>query len=158
MASSPPRFRDPGREPYAFLVDAVLVHCPGCGGQARIARLSSETYWWSPRRLTCAGCGLSRMNHGKVLSFAGRVAEPTDPWFGLPLLLKARTRHGYVWAYNHEHLTLIQRFVQATLRERAPWYDMNAKMTALARLPRWMVKAGNRDEILRAISRAATAR
>ncbi|MEU9481165.1 hypothetical protein [Streptomyces sp. NPDC048191] len=157
MASSPVRFRDPGKKPYAFLVDAVLVRCPGCGGQARIARLASETYWWSPRRLTCVGCGLSRLNHGRVLSFSGRAAEPVDPWFGLPLWLSARTRHGHVWAYNREHLALVRQFVQATLRERAAWYDTDVKMTAVARLPRWMVKAGNCDEILRALGRAAAA-
>ncbi len=44
----------------------------------------------------------------------------TDPYFGLPLLLQTETRHGWLWAYNPQHLTLIHDYVAATLRERAP--------------------------------------
>jgi hypothetical protein len=58
-----------------------------------------------------------------------------------------------LWAYNLDHLDLLQHFVQAPLRERAPWYDTRQKMTLVARLPLWIKRARNRDEILRAISR-----
>ncbi|WP_199547118.1 hypothetical protein [Streptomyces sp. N35] len=154
MTTPPRRFRDPRTKPYAYLVGVVLVRCPGCDGQARIARISPDTWWWSARRLTCTLCGVARTTKGNVLTF--RHGDPVDPWFGLPLWLQTRTRHGHLWAYNREHLTLIREFVAATLRERAPWYDTGAKMTVVARLPRWITKAGHRQEILRAIDRIRT--
>ncbi|SEO21651.1 hypothetical protein SAMN05216267_102040 [Actinacidiphila rubida] len=83
----------------------------------------------------------------------GTVQRATDPYFGAPLLLQVRTRNGWLWAYNLEHLDVIRRFVQASLRERAPWYDTGRKMTLVARLPVWIKRAKNRDEILRAVSR-----
>jgi len=84
----------------------------------------------------------------------GTAQPASDPYFGSPLWLQIETRHGWLWAYNLEHLDLIRRFVQAPLRERAPWYDTGQKMTLVARLPAWIKRAKNRDEILRAVSRA----
>jgi hypothetical protein len=81
------------------------------------------------------------------------AARATDPYFNLPLRLQITTRHGWLWAYNLEHLDLIRRYVQASLRERAPWYDSGHKMTLVARLPRWITSAKHRDEVLRAIDK-----
>jgi hypothetical protein len=58
-----------------------------------------------------------------------------------------------VWAYNLEHLDLLRRFVAASLRERPPWYEHGRKMTYIGRLPAWIKRAKNRDEVLRAIDR-----
>lgn len=60
---------------------------------------------------------------------------------------------GWLWAHNLKHLELIRAYVQAPLRERAPWYDAGQKMTLVARLPRWIKSAKHRDEVLRAIDR-----
>ncbi|MFJ3206226.1 hypothetical protein [Streptomyces sp. NPDC086989] len=76
-----------------------------------------------------------------------------DPYFGARLGLQTETRHGWVWAYNLEHLDLIKRFVQASLREGIPWHDHGRKMTVVARLPAWIQRAKNRDEVLWAIAR-----
>ncbi|GEC05780.1 hypothetical protein SSP24_34350 [Streptomyces spinoverrucosus] len=84
----------------------------------------------------------------------GGTGQPaTDPYFGLPLWLQVETRHGWLWAYNLEHLDVIRRFVQASLRERAPSYETGPRMTLVARLPAWIKRAKNRDEMLRAVSR-----
>ncbi|MEV5565611.1 hypothetical protein AB0L54_22245, partial [Streptomyces sp. NPDC052196] len=82
-----------------------------------------------------------------------RHAPATDPYFDVRLWLQTETRHGWVWAYNLEHLDLIRRFVQAPLREGIPWHKPGGKMTVVARLPGWMQQARNRDEVLRAIAR-----
>ncbi|WP_093610164.1 hypothetical protein [Streptomyces indicus] len=153
MPTAPSRFRDPRTTKYDYVARSILVRCPVCAGQAQVVRAAGEHGLWGPRRLSCLHCGASRTTAGGTLCFYGPAYEPTDPWLGLPLWLCTRTRHGYVWAYHHEHLTLLRQFVAATLRERAPWYDTGQKMTAMARLPRWMTKAGNRAEVLRAIDR-----
>lgn len=67
--------------------------------------------------------------------------------------MQAETRHGWLWAYNPEHLELLRQFVQAPLRERAPWDAQAIKMTVVARLPTWIKSAKNRGEVLRAVDR-----
>ncbi|WP_437064600.1 hypothetical protein [Streptomyces sp. enrichment culture] len=158
MALLSGRFRDPRSTEYDFL-GLIMVRCPGCGKAARVVPAPEDCDAGGQpvfrlRRLVCRGCGLSRVRSGRSLRFSPGTAQPaTDPYFGLPLWLQLETRHGWLWAYNLQHLDVIHRFVQATLRERAPWYDTGQKMTLVARLPAWIKRAKNRDEILRAISR-----
>jgi hypothetical protein len=86
-------------------------------------------------------------------SFEARGRRSIRTSVGLPLWLQTETRHGWVWAYNLEHLNLIRQFVEAPLRERPPWDSRGRKMTVVARLPTWIKSAKNRVEILRAIER-----
>ncbi|MGW3142473.1 hypothetical protein [Streptomyces sp. NPDC001139] len=152
------RFRDPRSTEYDF-ISLIIVRCPGCQEAARVVPAPEDSdpggrILFRPRRLVCRGCGLSRVWSGRCVALPAGTAQPaTDPYFGLPLWLQVETRHGWLWAYNPEHLDLIRRFVQAPLRERAPWYDTGQKMTLVARLPTWIKRAKHRDEILRAVSR-----
>lgn len=82
---------------------------------------------------------------GVVLGRSGRSV------FGLPLWLTVQCCGGKtLWALNRTHLDLLQEYVGARLRERGP---QPGGMTLVARLPNWLKAAGNRDEVLRAISR-----
>ncbi|MGW6755569.1 hypothetical protein [Streptomyces sp. NPDC055006] len=154
---SPSRFRDARHTKYHF-IDHALVRCPKCAGIAHVAPAvpaadGSVPSVFARRRLVCRACGLSRdAAGGEFRLFRGR-GEATDPYFGLPLWLQAETRHGWVWAYNPEHLELLRHFVRAPLRERAPWDAQVKKMTVVARLPTWIKSAKNRGEVLRAIDR-----
>ncbi|MGW2379780.1 hypothetical protein [Streptomyces sp. NPDC001658] len=152
------RFRDPRSSAYDF-IGSIIVRCPRREKAARVAPAPEnpddrELMLFRPRRVVCRGCGLSRVWSGRRVTPSHGTAQPaTDPYFGMPLWLQVETRHGWLWAYNLEHLDLIRRFVQASLRERAPWYDTGQKMTLVARLPVWIKRAKNRDEVLRAVSR-----
>jgi hypothetical protein len=93
-------------------------------------------------------------NHDQTMGrFPAGSTRSTDPYLDLPLKLQIATRHGWLWAHNLEHLDLIGQYVRAPLRERAPWYDTGQKMTLVARLPRWIKLAKNREDVLRAIDR-----
>ncbi|MFE7169739.1 hypothetical protein [Streptomyces sp. NPDC057616] len=46
----------------------------------------------------------------------GTAQPATDPHFGTPPRLQSAARHGWLWAYNLEHLDLIRRFVETSLR------------------------------------------
>jgi hypothetical protein len=132
MSPAPTRFHDPGSTAFDFS-GTVLVRCPRCVGIAHFER------WTRPEpHVICHSCGLSRRVDG--------CAWP-DLW------LRTGTRHGELWAYNLAHLDLIRRFVAASLRERGPWYEHGRKMTCVARLPVWVKRAKNRDEVLRVIDR-----
>jgi hypothetical protein len=154
---SPQRFRDARHTKYHF-IDRVLVRCPKCAGIAHVVPAAPATDGSDPsvfarRRLVCRACGLTREAAGRGFAlFRGR-GEATDPYFGLPLWLQAETRHGWLWAYNPEHLELLRRFVRAPLRERGPWDPHGKRMTVVARLPAWIKSAKNRGEVLRAIDR-----
>ncbi|MET8468109.1 hypothetical protein ABZY90_28780 [Streptomyces sp. NPDC006422] len=150
----PTRFRDPHSTAYDFL-DPILVRCPGCSGAARVVTApDTERSLFAPRRLVCGGCGLSRTWAGRRVRLHRGTAPPaTDPYFDAPLWLRTETRHGWLWAYNHAHLDLVRRFVGASLRERAPWYETGPRMTLVARLPTWVKQARHRDDVLRAITR-----
>nr|WP_042365846.1 hypothetical protein [Streptacidiphilus neutrinimicus] len=152
------RFRDPRQTSYDFLADISVV-CPQCQRDAKVlpvvgAPEPGHRPFFAPRRLICCHCGLAKTHTSRRLVFPhGTGHAMTDPYFGLPLLLQTETRHGWLWAYNPAHLTLIHDYVAASLRERAPWYDTRKKMTLLARLPTWIKHAKNRTEILHAIDR-----
>ncbi|MFG2679102.1 hypothetical protein [Streptomyces sp. NPDC048392] len=152
------RFRDPRRTKYDFLA-SVLVWCPGCEGIAHVGTAPdpsgvSDRGLFAPRRLVCRGCGMAKeWSRGGVALARDWRAPAVDPYFGVPLRLQGETRHGWVWAYNLEHLDLIRRFVRAPLREGTPWHDHGRRMTVVARLPAWMQHAKNRDEVTRAIAR-----
>ncbi|WP_405165627.1 hypothetical protein OG203_11315 [Nocardia sp. NBC_01499] len=149
------RFFDDRRNLVDF-EDDILVQCPRCGKTAHVSpapehagRPGRELF---AHRLVCGHCGLARTKPGRgyhLITGAGSTA--TDPYFELPLCLRAETRHGWLWAYNFDHLALIRRYVQASLREHAPWDDGGIRHTAVARLPKWIKSAKHRTEILREI-------
>ncbi|MDG4808776.1 hypothetical protein O7634_18690 [Micromonospora sp. WMMD1120] len=102
------------------------------------------------RRLTCTGCAYSA-------SWSARKSPglcwngPVDPFFRLPYWLSARCCGGRtLWAFNPAHLDLMEGYVGARLRERRA---KPGGMTLVARLPRWIKDAANRDELLRTIRR-----
>ncbi|MET7733264.1 hypothetical protein ABZT02_18115 [Streptomyces sp. NPDC005402] len=132
MSPAPTRFHDPGSTASAFSGSA-LVRCPRCDGIAHFERRTPPQ-----PRVICRSCGL---------------CGPVDRCAWPALWLCAGTRHGELWAYNLAHLDLIRRFVAASLRERDPWYEHGRKMTCVARLPAWVKRAKNRDEVLRVIDR-----
>lgn len=143
---SPTRFYDPHTTLNHYRYPA-LVRCPRCDQLAHNElRPAADSVRQEPQwRLICRSCGLSRVRERGD----GR-RNLCDP----PLWLQAGTRHGTVWAYNLEHLTLLRDFVAADLREHAPWYEgHHRRMTYIGRLPTWLKSAKNRREILRTIDR-----
>ncbi|MFE5484104.1 hypothetical protein [Streptomyces sp. NPDC056527] len=152
------RFQDPRSTEYDF-ISSIIVRCPGCTKAARVVLAPGDSdpggrILFRPRRMVCRGCGLSRVWNGRRVMMPRGTAQPaTDPYFGMPLWLQVETRHGWLWAYNHEHLDLMRRYVQASLRERGLWHSTGPTMTLVARLPVWIKRAKNREEVLRAVSR-----
>lgn len=151
----PERFFDDRRKLVDF-EDDILVQCPRCGKSAHVTPVPENSGLPDrelfAHRLVCGHCGLARTKPclGYYLS-AGASSTATDPYFKLPLRLRAEIRHGWLWAYNFEHLSLIRCYVQASLREHAPWDDGGIRHTAVARLPKWIKSAKHRAEIVREI-------
>lgn len=74
---------------------------------------------------------------------------------GGPLEQEVRLRTmccGHVlWAHDAEHLQLLEDYVRSPLRERLR--IRLGERALLARLPRWLIHARHRDEVLRALAR-----
>lgn len=147
------KFLDSGAGLHDFS-DEILVVCPTCDGCARtfrIDRASKDIF--APRRFVCS-CGHTKDWATGSVGGDKRASEPTDGYFGLPLWLRVRFSDGTLWAYNREHLAVMQAFVQAKLRERRRdpkfgWFNRSF----LGRLPAWIKSAKNREVILRRLQR-----
>ena len=108
--------------------------------------LSARHHTAVRRRPRCLVCGLSKDGFPSERVFG----VPVDPYFRLPLWLKADCCGKALWAYNAEHLNILESYVAARLRERRA---SPGSMTMVARLPAWLKSAKHRDEILRGIRR-----
>ncbi|GLZ32733.1 hypothetical protein Lesp02_49210 [Lentzea sp. NBRC 105346] len=131
------RFRDQGVTRNSFALADILVVCPRCASQAVV------TPWGANRRLACGSCG-----HAATRPFSRSVwGPPIDPYFELPLWLRADCRGHTLWAYNEAHLLYLEQYVSAKLRERGEIPGM----TMVARLPAWLKDAKHRDDVLHAL-------
>jgi hypothetical protein len=137
------RFRDGGSTLASWTEPEVLVVCPRCAERAVVRRVSAGP----DRRLTCPHCGLARDSPGTTSTWG--VAA--DPWFGVPLWLRADLREHVLWAFNAGHLKVLRDFVAADLREHSP--APGAPMSMLEKLPAWMTSAKHREEVVAALDR-----
>lgn len=129
------RFRDTGETLYG-LRSEVLVVCPSCGSCARVAEA----------RGVCPSCAWTAVPSEDRFT----TGAPRDPYLDLPLWLVTDVGGETLWAFNAEHLDLLQSYVSATLRERVPERE---RYTLVERLPAWVKAAKNRDAVLAGIAR-----
>lgn len=136
--------------PAHLIPTAWHPRCERCGGdkfdfaRAQVIRHGGAV----ALRTRCGGC--NRTNTFPARGSGARVRDGHDHWFGLPLVLKADYRSHLVWAYNLEHIDLLEGWIKADLRERS----LHAHyMTMAARLPAWMKAAHARNEVLKALAK-----
>lgn len=147
------RFRDPLTRLWRYQ-DEILVRCPACDAMAAV--LPDPAAAGSPlrRRLSCLACGHTAAwtaPRSGDFAFLPEGSGPEDPYFGLPLWLRADCCGANVlWAYNVDHLDLLEAYLAAKLRERG---DYRGSMSLVERLPAWLKAAKHRDEALRTIGR-----
>lgn len=142
-------------EEFTYL---FLVRCPRCQHCARVipepdpARETFSPYFVRRVRLLCTFCGMIREKDGCGRM---RVDGPRDWYFFCPLYLQIPCAGHILWALNLEHLSYLEQYIQASIREgstriridEATTYDVNM----IARLPQWMKDAKHRKEIVRCI-------
>ena len=137
--------------------DEVLVVCPACERCAVVRmRPLAEPKSTGPfladeeATLTCTSCGYSARRAATVRLLNG----PGDVVFDRPVWLQAACTGHTLWAYSERHLTAIEEYVRAGLRERrrdeeGGW--SNASWTS--RMPGWISSAKNRDQVRQCIAR-----
>ncbi|MCC7423075.1 MAG: hypothetical protein IT428_22595 [Planctomycetaceae bacterium] len=132
--------------------DDILVRCPDCSGCARLLGLANpdRPSIREGSRFVCLGCASFRdWSLRRSRSIPGPGAGPTLHGFELSLWLPRPCCGEVLWAYNARHLTFLQNYVAAPLRNRRPLKQVPLSNKSLeSRLPRWMLSAKNRRTVL----------
>lgn len=133
----------------------IVVHCPRCNKSGRISRYGYASDGKYRCVFSCLHCGCTAENRSPSASITDD--SPRDPYCDLELVLKTRTRHGWLWIYNQDHLAEMRAFLYARLREPIPGETSRACCTYntnwASRLPTWITSGKNREEIWRALER-----
>lgn len=108
---------------------------------------------FSPRRVTCAGCGYTAVWREQTIHRADGVAA-VDDYFHLPILLQTPCCGDVLWAYNPAHLDALGEWLRADLRERRRdphqgWSNQGF----WSRLPQWIKQSKHRDDVAAALRR-----
>ena len=138
----PNRFRDADKRLSDFY-NEVWVVCPACKAKA-IATANREK---EEARLSCLTCGYNklvptRLNENVNLLTAAHDYFPAQLWLQAPFRGKQ-----IVWAYNDSHLTYLEQYIAAGLREHSD----RSHFTLLEKLPRFYHEAKNREALLKII-------
>ena len=144
--TQPKRHADDGATVHTF-ADRFLVECPHCSRSARTAAVGKNGCL-TVARFVCVHCGSNKDKEVRGWS----VGVPVDSYFSLPLWLRTDCCGETLWAYNEEHLEYLRSYVAADHRMRNLDPDETTRNATMAsRLPRWMIIAKNREEVLRCI-------
>lgn len=117
----------------------VRFSCTSCGYAIKYAHTPKLTIYVN---------GQGQPKYGRLL----HRNAPIDPFFGFDLWYRITTNDGLLWAYNIEHLTVIEAYIADTLRERNNVPYRNNSLAS--RMPKWASAARNREHLLKSIVRA----
>lgn len=145
----------------------IDVVCPRCESKALV--IGADIYEAMSVheklvRFSCTACGytIKYGNTPKITIYVNSRGIPkysrilfrntnVDPFFGFPLWYSMEANEGLIWAYNLEHLSVIEAYIADILRERN---GLPVKNNSIAsRLPKWISAAKNRTYVLVLIER-----
>jgi endogenous inhibitor of DNA gyrase (YacG/DUF329 family) len=173
------RFKDENKY-LGHFGDKIEVKCPKCDSKAIVKRsFESERYYDDKRSLECSTCYFSQkevviklLNEKpekikikcpicsqtkeflpKIIkvpqSFKTNSNLETEEWFGTELWYQVQFDKAIFWALNLEHINYLERYIRANLRERSTLYSS----TLVARLPKFVKEAKNREKLLKIIQK-----
>jgi hypothetical protein len=151
------------KQVFDFIND-VLVECPKCDSQAIVKcnGFSFSATYSNDIKLVCTHCGYSKSLEQRpdslLFSAPGHqifgkhfyIGGAVDPFFQVPLWLKTSCSGNVLWAYNYDHLTFLETYVEAKLRERNGQEHSNKSLGS--RLPKWMTTKKNRVDVIQSIA------
>ena len=134
---------------YGIMTAFVSVKCRECRNQ--LTRSAEVDGQWPKLKLKCDQCGDECEYDAHLSKHSKHHGLMTDPIFGLTLWLQEPFGDDLFWAYHYEHLILLQQYVHAKLRERGVANKGSKNSLMFSRLPSFISKAGNREDILHLI-------
>jgi hypothetical protein len=149
------RFND-SRKYLEDFMDEILAVCPRCSGCATISAQQPEGSKAlkdvQPRRVVCLQCGFSKEGAKDSVRIDNSSDPVRDPYFQLPLWYQTACCGHILWAFNLRHLSLMQSYVGANLREHTcdpRWGWSNQSL--VNRLPEWMIVGNHREAVLKGL-------
>ncbi|MBK9983259.1 MAG: hypothetical protein IPP15_12795 [Saprospiraceae bacterium] len=134
---------------YGSMTAYVSVKCRVC--HQSISRSAEVTGEWAKLKVKCDECGDECEYEAKISRHYMHHGLMCDSVFGLPLWLQKEFRSDLFWAFNYEHLSLLEQYVRAKLRERGIENKGSKNSLMFSRLPTFITSAKNRGEILKLI-------
>ncbi|MBL0008619.1 MAG: hypothetical protein IPP25_15980 [Saprospiraceae bacterium] len=134
---------------YGSMTAYVSVKCREC--RNLLTRTASVDGQWKKMKMKCDQCGDECEYEAHLSKHAIHHGLMTDPVFGLPLWLQKNVGDDLFWAYHYDHLSLLEQYVRAKLRERGIDNKGSKNSLMFSRLPAFITKAGNREEMLKLI-------
>ena len=137
------RFNDENKTLSDFLKE-VLVVCPSCGAKA-VATTDHLNY---KARLVCVHCSYNKDKNTKTKQDA-HIKMPAHLFFDVELWLSHPFKNESFYAFNYRHLSYLEQYIQATLRE----HKMRDHFTLLEKLPKFYHESANRGALLKIIQK-----
>jgi len=157
--------------PYSLrnedFIDIIDVVCPKCNNKASV--LGGQPYaqikeYESQVRFSCIVCGYNVKyintpestfyTNSNGIKRNGRILmmnAPCDPFFGFDVWYRIVTTYGMLWAYNVDHLSVIESYIADLQRSRNGIPNQNNSIAS--RLPQWVKDAKNREYLIKMIRR-----
>ena len=157
--------------PYALrnedFIDTIDVICPKCKTKALVSGGKPYTYikeYEGQVRFSCVACGynikyintpeFTLYTNSRGIKKKGRILfmnAPCDPFFGFDVWYRVETKYGLLWAYNLNHLSVIENYIADQQRSRNGIAKQNNSIAS--RLPQWAKDAKNREYLVKMIER-----
>ena len=134
---------------YGSMTAYVSVKCREC--RNLLTRSASVDGQWKKLKIKCDQCGDECEYEAHLSKHAMHNGLMTDPVYGLPLWLQKAVGDDLFWVYHYDHLSLVEQYVRAKLRERGIDNKGSKNSLMFSRLPTFITKAGNREEMLKLI-------
>src|SRR5690554_5533409 len=148
-------------------IDTVDVSCPKCGTRALV--MGGQPFgiikeYEDQVRFSCISCGYAVKysntpestfyTNSNGIKRSGRILimnAPCDPFFGFDVWYRIETTYGLLWAYNINHLSVIESYIADLQRSRNGIPNQNNSIAS--RLPQWTKDAKNREYLIKMINR-----
>lgn len=136
---------------YGSATAYASVKCRECNEPIR--RSTDFNGRWNKIKLKCDNCGDECEYDAHVTYHHMHNGLMCDSIFGLPLWLQKEFHDDLFWAFNYEHLQLLEKFIKAKHRERGiePRNTIRKNSSMVSRLPEFIQRANNREELLKVI-------
>ncbi|MBD3615456.1 MAG: hypothetical protein HUJ22_02710 [Gracilimonas sp.] len=149
------RFTDPRTHRYTIATptreNPVLVVCPKCEEQAYV--LPDPKKSERSAKLVCHKCGYSDRSDGSIQVYKWHD-NPADSYFECDLWLQTNCLGYTLWAFSEKHLTLLEEYIEAGLRERTKDPEIGWRNASIfSRLPKWMTSSSNRNEVRKGLQK-----
>lgn len=144
-------------------INRIDIECEKC---TRRALVTSNPENRRETKLICSNCGYTKLWKGESSSYdfgSGSqdssvisIGQPVDCYFKSKLWFSTIYNGESLFAYNLEHLNFLIDYIGDKLRKRAKVNGQWRNGSLESRLPEWMLKAQNRESIVKELMQLRT--